>query len=174
MIRWALQQRGMILMIVAHWVVLAVGVGIGVASSNGQIPWRLVLPYWQEVSNILAVNIGALFVLVVVNLMTAGIGGLVLLFVNGLVFGDMLGKVSEAKVVYLLWYAPLEFSAFVTAACAACRAFLVGLLWLQRVELPLIQREASLLCTVLCVVIVTLMLTAMLEAMAIQEAWGSA
>ena len=97
MIRWALQQRGMVVMAVAHWGVLVGGWLWASRYLTDRFPWRPVLPYWQEVSNILAVNIGALFVLVVVNLMTAGVGGLVLLFANGFVLGDMLGTVPRQR-----------------------------------------------------------------------------
>jgi hypothetical protein len=122
--------------------------------------------FWEVVRRIAWHNLGALALLVVAGAVFAGV---VLFAVNGYVFGYML-VISDAPIVWVWLYVPLELTSFAVGAAASMRLGLGVTAWL-RYDASVTRTDVRRSAMAIGLAAAGLTLAALLEGFAIEQAW---
>ena len=143
--------------------------------ASGQLPTtaRGAYAFWSDARAILGINLHALLVLVLANLCTLGVGGLLVHAVNGVRVGALCWMVGQEAPHALPWmwlYLPVEVASFAVGGGAGLVLSLAGVDWLRR-SVPM-TTVIRLVAVALVCAASGLVVAGLLEAYAIQRAWG--
>lgn len=140
----------------------------GYVAADGVLPERVAAVWYDEAAAILFHNARFVVVLFVSSLLTYGVAGCVILAINGLAFGVMLGMAPTEKVWWVVLYVPIEVLSYACISTAAIRFSAVGMRWLRTGSIVVRGRHVEWLAVGLYGVAVA----AWLEAWAIVGAWA--
>lgn len=140
----------------------------GYASADGCLPVRMAAAWYEEAAAILLHNLQFVVLLFVFSVLTYGFGGYVLLAVNGMIFGVVVGMVPIDKAWWIFIYAPVEVLAYAAISASAMSMAGTVVSWLHTGAWPSDLGEV----TRVQVAMYGVLLGAWLEAWAIVGAWG--
>ena len=152
-----------------HMAIFLVAMCTGWLSTNtATIEPREGVSFWLDASRILSGNLGAVAVLVVSNLSTAGVGGLAFFVLNGYMVGRLLSGFPADLLPCFILFAPLEVASFSGAAAATCNLSLSVAQWLRTANATMISIAIRPAVDLTAIAVVGLVAAAFIESWVIQ------